>query len=200
MKIKGITIWEQYAEFILLGAVGVVFCIYLVSQLSSSTNAVRIDNAEMTPSEIDDRLTDKAEALSRLLRDDAPIPSEISMEKPDPMLPAFQASLGESILPSTSTTMPRVRMAVDTGSAIDVSGQAYLVPQIAAPTTPVTMQFRDGLDEVVVEANEELQDRFDAAPFDVTWVTAGTSFDVAALLEQYRTPGPDGAREGTAGR
>ena len=31
MKIKGITIWEQYAEFILLGAVGVVFCIYLAS-------------------------------------------------------------------------------------------------------------------------------------------------------------------------
>ncbi|MCH2149990.1 MAG: hypothetical protein MK095_11210 [Phycisphaerales bacterium] len=192
MKIKGITVWEQYAEFILLGAVGVVFCIYLFSQFSSSTNAVRIDNTEMAPGEIDDRLTAKAEVLSRSLRDDAPIPSGISMEMPEPMLPAFQSRLSDSVLPSTSTGLPALQVVVDTGPAIDVSGQAYVVPQIPAPSTPVTMQFFDGLEDVTVESNESLQSRFGATPYDTTWVTAAAVFDVADVLEQYRAVGPNG--------
>ena len=52
-KVKGITIWEQFAEFILLGAVILIFVFYIFSQLSSSTNAVRIDGQDMNPGEID---------------------------------------------------------------------------------------------------------------------------------------------------
>ncbi|MCH2149694.1 MAG: hypothetical protein MK095_09695, partial [Phycisphaerales bacterium] len=187
MKIKGITVWEQYAEFILLGAVGVVFVIYLMSQFSSSTNAVRIDNVEMHPGEIDGKLSERAESLNRRIRDDAAPMVEIAA--PTERLPEFKAELARPIYPDSANVPPSPIVAIDTSSTVDIAGQAYVVPSVPSPDRPVTMQFFDGLDPMAVEGVEALQERYGEAPYDTTWVTAAAVFDVSNVLSQYSSPG-----------
>lgn len=187
MKIKGITVWEQYAEFILFGAVAVVFALYLVTQFSSSTNAVRIDNVEMRPGEIDGKLAERADALNRRIRDDASTAVEIAM--PAKKLPEFNAGLARSISPASPNVPPSPIVAIGTGASVDIGGQAYVVPSVPSPERPVSMQFFDGLDPLSVEGVEALETRYGDAPYDATWVTAAAVFDVSSVLSQYRKSG-----------
>jgi hypothetical protein len=187
MKIKGITVWEQYAEFILFGAVAVVFALYLVTQFSSSTNAVRIDNVEMRPGEIDGKLAERADALNRRIRDDASTAVEIAT--PPKKLPEFNAGLARSISPASPNVPPSPIVAIGTGASVDIGGQAYVVPSVPSPERPVSMQFFDGLDPLAVEGVEAMESRYGDAPYDATWVTAAAVFDASSVLSQYRNSG-----------
>lgn len=188
MKVKGITIWEQYAEFIAIGVVAVVFIVYVVFQLSNDTNAVKVGGKTLGPGTVDAELQTKADALARRIQDDAASPVELEM--PEPMSSRFEASIAASINPAGSMSMPRPVVVVDAGSSVEVSGQPYIVPTIHSTQQPVTMQFFDGLDDSTVQGYPELQDRFETGPYDTTWITAAAVFDAAKILEQYQNPGP----------
>ena len=188
MKVKGITIWEQYAEFIAIGVVAVVFIVYVVFQLSDDTNAVKVGGKTLGPGTVDAELQTKADALARRIQDDAASPVELKM--PEPMSSRFEASIAASINPAGSMSMPRPVVVVDAGSSVEVSGQPYIVPTIHSTQQPVTMQFFDGLDDSTVQGYPELQDRFETGPYDTTWITAAAVFDAAKILEQYQNPGP----------
>ena len=148
-KVKGITIWEQFAEFILLGAVIVIFVFYIFSQLSSSTNAVRIDGQDMNPSEIDDALRGKAESLSRAIADDAT--PRVEIEQPPAKLPQFEEMIASSIMPAETSPLPSPIVAIDTEQGAGVSSQAYVVPEVPPTQAPVARQFFDGIEPSVVE-------------------------------------------------
>ncbi len=186
-KVKGITIWEQFAEFILLGAVIVIFVFYIFSQLSSSTNAVRIDGQDMNPSEIDDALRGKAESLSRAIADDAT--PRVEIEQPPAKLPQFEEMIASSIMPAETSPLPSPIVAIDTEQGAGVSSQAYVVPEVPPTQAPVARQFFDGIEPSVVEGLESLSNRFASAPYDATWVTAAAVFDASQVLGQYRTTG-----------
>lgn len=188
-KVKGITIWEQFAEFILLGAVIVIFAFYIFSQLSSSTNAVRIDGQDMNPGEIDAALQDKADVLNRGIADDAT--PRVEIEQPPAKLPRFEEMIASSIMPAETSPLPSPTVVIDTEQGVGVSSQAYVVPEVPPTQVPVARQFFDGIEPSVVEGEgmESLRDRFDLAPYDATWVTAAAVFDASQVLEQYRTAG-----------
>ena len=79
MKVKGITIWEQYAEFIAIGIVAVVFVVYVVFQVSDDTNSVKIGSNTMSPGDVDEELKKKADSLNRRISSDAASPVEFEM-------------------------------------------------------------------------------------------------------------------------
>ena len=188
MKVKGITIWEQYAEFIAIGVVAVVFIVYVVFQLSDGTNAIKIGSSTMTPGTVDAELQDKADALGRRISSDAAAP--VDLEMPEPQSERFTAAMAASINPDARFISPRPIVVVDAGSSVDVSGQPYVEPSIHATERPMTMQFFDGLDDSTVQGYPELQERFSDRPFDTTWVTAAAVFNASKILEQYRSTGP----------
>ena len=188
MKVKGITIWEQYAEFIAIGIVAVVLVVYVVFQLSDDTNAVKVGGKTLGPDAVDAELQSKSESLARLIRDDAEAP--VALEMPDPMSSRFEAAMAANTSPADSVKMPRAVVVLDAGGSVDVSGQPYVVPTIHSTQQPVTMQFFDGLEASVVEDYPVLQERFSDGPFDTTWVTAAAVFDSESILQQYRSAGP----------
>ncbi len=190
MKVKGITIWEQYAEFIAIGIVAVVFVVYVVFQVSDDTNSVKIGSNTMSPGDVDEELKKKADSLNRRISSDAASPVEFEM--PQPQSQRFLDAMSASVSPSYREVHPRPMIVVDAGSSVDMSGQSYIEPKVQATDLPVTMQFFDGLDDSAVSGVPELEDRFADRPYDTTWVTAAAVFDAAKVLEQYRSKGANG--------
>jgi hypothetical protein len=72
-------------------------------------------------------------------------------------------------------------------------GALYVVPKIGAPQRPVVAQGYEGLDPATVETSEELQKRFPAQPYDVTWLTAAAIFDLGSVLDEFAGKGQEGA-------
>tara|TARA_Y100000589_G_scaffold324010_1_gene359461 strand:- start:1130 stop:3109 length:1980 start_codon:yes stop_codon:yes gene_type:complete len=188
MKVKGITIWEQYAEFIAIGIVAVVLVVYVVFQLSDDTNAVNVGGKTLGPDAVDTELQAKSEALARRIRDDADAP--VTLEMPDPMSSRFETAMASNVSPAETLRIPRAVVVLDAGSSVDVSGQPYVVPMIHPAQQPVTMQFFDGLDDSVVQNYPALQEQFESGPYDTTWITAAAVFDAESILQQYRNAGP----------
>ncbi len=188
MKVKGITIWEQYAEFIAIGIVAVVLIVYVVFQLSDDTNAVKVGGKTLGPDAVDTELQAKSDSLAQRIRDDAEAP--VALEMPDPMSSRFETAMAASTSPADTLKVPRTVVVLDAGGSVDVSGQPYVVPTIHPTQQPVTMQFFDGLEESVVEDYPALRDRFPDGPYDTTWVTAAAVFDSESILRQYQSAGP----------
>ena len=125
MKVKGITIWEQYAEFIAIGIVAVVLVVYVVFQLSDDTNAVNVGGKTLGPDAVDAELQAKSEALARRIRDDADAP--VTLEMPDPMSSRFETAMASNVSPADTVRIPGGRGA-DAGSSVDVLGAAVRGP------------------------------------------------------------------------
>ena len=120
MKVKGITIWEQYAEFIAIGVVALVFIVYVVFQLSDDANAVKVGGKTLGPDAVDVELQARADGLARRIQDDAPAPVELEM--PEPMSNRFDAAIASSINPADSMCVQLAEPDAAIRSKVDTVG------------------------------------------------------------------------------
>lgn len=184
MRRKGITIWEQRVEWIVIGAAVVAFAVFTALQFVGEPNAVTIDDQKVAPGDVDRLLAAEAERLSALLSPDAPPAVEI-----DPyakgFLEDFNDLLTASVSPGGELAANQPRLALGATHTAP-GGVAFVEPQIEAPTPLGALQTFDALAEGVVEEYESLAERFPEDLRDLTWVTPAALLDAAAVLAEFR--------------
>jgi uncharacterized membrane protein YgcG len=185
-KIKGIPMWEQYLEYIVL-AVAVLVCIALVTlQFIGNPNAAKVGSETYAPSEVDRAVADAADEIDDLLTPQAASP--IDIPDPEPMLDEFLALQSNSVSPTETYVAwhkPAVFGGEDLGTAIGPV-RPYRMPVINAPYDLVAAQYFDALTTDVVQANDELVERFTDGHTDITWTTVAGRFDLAPILSAFR--------------
>ena len=72
MKNKGIPFIEQHIEKFVLGAAGAVFFSVIAWQVLGTHNNVKLDGRDAAPSEIDEALATRTQALAQKLEQPAP--------------------------------------------------------------------------------------------------------------------------------
>jgi hypothetical protein len=194
MKQKGITIWEQHLERIVLGVAALFFLAFGGLQLISKPNAVdRQPQGTINPGEVDGLLESTAQNLQQRLAPEAPAAFEVPDHRP--VLDLFTASLGAPISPATAM-QPSHRRVVVAEEIDDGGGDVpYNEPVIGAPQAVAARQFFDAVAEEEVLNVPELAElpAFEEVPYDVTWVTAAAVFPVSDVLAEFQRTGPDGA-------
>lgn len=189
MKRKGITIWEQHLERIVLAAAVLFFLGFTAFQAISEPNA----QDEIKPSEIDGELSDVADRLAAGLSDNA----DPTVTLPDyaPVSERFASALKAGVSPQRRLPANRTQLAIGGEATGDAGGEAirYHVPEFPAPTSIAVQQDFDAIEPEVVSQIEELADRFDQSPYDVTWTTVFAVVSLEEMQEELAA-----ARDGSA--
>lgn len=190
MKIKGITIWEQYVELFVVAIAAVVFVGFTVMQFIGDPNKVTQGLESYSPGDVDQILLDEATRLSAGLEPGAISP--VPFPPHEPLLPEFEALLRSSICPEP--TLPRLFAYHTLPDADEVTeaGKQYIEPDISAPYQLVIKQSFDALLPESISEHEELRDRFPESLYDIQWLTVAARFNVADVLAQYQKEGEDG--------
>lgn len=190
MKTKGIPIWEQYLEHIVLGVAFLVLVGFTAMQFIGSPNAVEVVGVgKVGPGEIDRILEVKAQEISGSIQQDAvklpdpaPVLAKFAERKDAPVSPkpVLQYAFGPKISPVASEALP-------------IADRLFVVPSIAAPFDPILQQYFDTLNEETVSEFPELAKVLPStAPYDITWITAAAKFNAAEVLKQFGSVGPNG--------
>lgn len=189
-KIKGITIWEQHAEYFALGIAGLALLGFVAWQFVGEPNAVNVSgHGKITPGDVDQRLVDAAQRLDGELNPSAP--PRVNVGDPRPVLPEFEAALAASISPAPRIGTLVASVPVPIGEHVRV-GETFVVPSVPQPSLAVARQYFDTLADDVIDSYG-LNSMFTSAPFDVSWITAAAAIDLNSVLEGYRSTGPDGS-------
>lgn len=192
MKVKGITIWEQYVEFFVLVIAAVVFIGFTAMQFVGNPNEVSVNGNDYAPGNVDQTLQEVGELIAAGLAPEAPSP--MNFPPHEKVLPEFKDNLTNSVVPGNILERFAFNIPVDDAGVAAAEGKEFIEPTIRAPYKLVAKQSADALRPEVVEFYEKLnkQERFLAEPYDVSWVTVAGKFNVAEVLQQFSTPGPDG--------
>ncbi|MDG2423245.1 MAG: hypothetical protein P8M22_04635 [Phycisphaerales bacterium] len=198
MKTKGITIWEQRAEFFVIGIVLVVLVVYLVGQLSSP-NIKQVGSDQVGPGEWHEKLSDSATDIKRKQDSKDIHPSvaqaiEKGQQSSSVDLQNFRGRLLAKVGPEDPTLLPGYRVVPQiSGASGDFAANGKFVePELPAPSKPVVYQTFDLLAEGVVDQTEGLEEFVAQQPHDLTWLTVATEFNVAEAIKRFSESGPDG--------
>ncbi len=185
MKNKGISFFEQHVEKFVLGGAGVVFLSVLAWQLFP--NSVKLDGKDVSFSDIDTRIAEKAQQLDARLKQPAePLRKQLEGRLVD-AAPVFIERLGGSIdaspLPSIQ---PRLASALQSEGI--AAGVPYHVPAFPAATMLSTRQVDDTLDPSVLVQHESLKERFTpGAPLDISWAVPSAVLDLKAMRAELES-------------
>ncbi len=184
MKKKGITIWEQHLEHIVLGA-SVVFLLGFGGwQLTRSPNTV----SGVAPGDADAVLDAAVQSLSAKL--DGPA---IELPEYDPAADDFSARLDASVSPSPRMLVSAPAVDLGDGAQGDGDGERlYVTLDLPAPDRVTVQTDYDALDPAVVSELPELAELVDASlGYDIEWNTIAARVDLSGLDAQFRQPGTD---------
>ncbi|MEE2906246.1 MAG: hypothetical protein VX527_00290, partial [Planctomycetota bacterium] len=198
MKTKGITIWEQRAEFFVIGIVLVVLVVYLVGQLSSP-NIEQVGRDNVGPGDWHGKLKETASDIKKK-QDSTDIPPaveaaiELGQQSSSVNLQQFRGKLMATVGPESPSPLPDYRVVPQiAGAGSDISANAkYVEPDLPAPTKPVVYQTFDLLAEGVVEQQAGLEEIVVTTPHDIMWLTIASEFNIAEALRRFEQRGPNG--------
>jgi hypothetical protein len=190
MKTKGIPIWEQYLEHIVLGVAFLVLVGFTAMQFVGSPNTVEVAGVgKVGPSDVDQVLESKAQEIAGTIQGPA-----VNLPDPVPVLAKFEESKGASISPSPALKFvwePRISPVA--GDTLTIRDRLFVVPAIAAPFDPINKQYFDTLpEETVAEFPDLLKVLPSSAPYDISWITAAAKFNAQDILRQFGSVGPNG--------
>ncbi|MEM7228939.1 MAG: hypothetical protein AAF432_09005 [Planctomycetota bacterium] len=184
MKIKGISIWEQYLEYIVL-LIAVVVCVALVVlQFIGNPNAATVGGDTYGPGDVDQAVADAAARVAPKLEPSARSPIDI----PDPvsLLDRYLAAQSDGVAP-TEMLAGLGRPPIIDGESVNIGQDArpFRMPDVTAPYDIAVGQYFDALVEEQVQNNDALLAKYDDGPYDVTWTTVSANFDLDAILAAY---------------
>ncbi|MEE9533621.1 MAG: hypothetical protein V3W06_04325, partial [Acidimicrobiia bacterium] len=192
MKTKGITIWEQHAEKIVLSVAGTVCVVLVGRQFIGEPNAVTMPGGvTVAPDEIDGLLG--AEAQRLLLRLDETAPSEFELPEPESAYQVLVKALAEGVSPQVRLGLAEVALG-PTAEWIGPSGEIkFAVPRIRPPYQLVVKTITDALEDGVVAEHPVLEALFDDPdePRDINYATVFARFSLADLRSQFAAEGLD---------
>ncbi len=189
-KIKGITVWEQNAEYFALGIATLALIVFVAMQFIGDSNTVTVSgHGTVGPGDVDRRLEDEATRLNRLLSPEAEPP--IDTREPEPVLPRVQQAMASGISPQSQLRNVHVHIPLTPGERPRM-GEPFVVPEVPQPTMTVAQQYFDTLEDGVVDEFEQIRSQVGSAPYDITWITPASAIDLDTILESFREEGPNG--------
>ncbi|MHC4427626.1 MAG: hypothetical protein ACYS0D_03370 [Planctomycetota bacterium] len=196
MKTKGITIWEQHAEKILLGVAALVAIGLVARQFIGEPNAVSTSAGTVAPGEIDALLMRESQAYESRLADAAP--AEVDIEAPPKAHDLLVGALERPVNPKASLDLPLLALAPTVDGLGPGGALEFPVPEVGPPYQLATAAYADALADGVLDQFEELQPYFPNPndPPDLKFVTVFARFDLADLRRQFKGEHMDLEAEG----
>ncbi|MHC4811432.1 MAG: hypothetical protein ACYTEV_13860, partial [Planctomycetota bacterium] len=184
MKKKGITIWEQHLEHIVLGAAVLFLLGFGGWQLTRSPNTV----GNVAPGDADAVLDAAVESLSAKLDGAA-----IDLPEYEPVADRFTSRLEASISPSERMLVAAPAVDLGDGAQGDGGGERlYVTLDLPAPDRVTVQTDYDALDPAVVSELPELAELLDTSlGYDIEWNTIAARVDLTGLDAEFRQPGTD---------
>ena len=186
MKNKGIPFIEQHIEKFVLGAAGAVFFSVIAWQVLGTHNNVKLDGRDAAPSEIDEALATRTQALAQKLEQPAPAIDEKLGDRLKPQASSYASALGGKVAPQTD--LPRIEAALASvlqseGATV---GQPFHDPRFPALAMRPTLQVSDTIEASVLEQQPDLKKRFSSSsgPFDINWTIPSAVIDAKSLRDE----------------
>lgn len=196
MRRKGINVFEQHVEKIVLGVVALVLLLVLAVQFLGGPTQVELDRNRYTPDRAYTPLQDRATQLIAGMNN----PSPELPERPTVSLSsAWEEAMDEQAGPATQiASLGRARgpgavAGVGGEVTIDLDGVYRFPVDVPAPSMVRGVAFPATIHPREVVRNSQLADRIDGdQPFDISAVTVEGSFNGLELREMFRTdPEPE---------
>ena len=186
MKTKGISVWEQYIEYIVLAIAVLVFGYFAWTTFSNQAS-VKNNNKVITTENVDDALIASANILSPKLDDSAPSPVEIVA--PKELLSTFEEGITASLSPNARVVFPGVDLTSGFSVNQDLVAElrSYIQPTVSSPTHIRTHQWFATVDSSQVDIIPELDSLFVGPPHDATWIQVAAEFDMQGVIEQFKS-------------
>jgi hypothetical protein len=185
MKTKGINVWEQYIEYIVLVIAILVFGYFAWTTYTSKASVVK-SGKTITTENVDEELIASSRNLSPKLHDSAPSPIEITA--PKELLSSFEQGLVASLSPDQRVVFPRVDLTAGFAVNQDLVSElrTYVQPTVPAPERIRTHQWFATVAEAELSEVPELDTLFVGPPHDATWIQVAAEFDMDGVLEEFR--------------
>lgn len=199
MKTKGITIWEKYAEFLVLAVVFVVLVIYIIGQIASP-NVKEVAGRSVAPGDWYEKLKETGELIKRDQEPKKMVPPEVDKaiktgEKTSSVtLQGFNDRMASRVGPVEAGILPDYQLVprIVGGDAKIGSNARFVDAQLPPASKPIVYQTFDLLSDGVASENESLQQIVGDTPHDISWLTVASEFDVAEAVRRYTTAGSGG--------
>ncbi|MDP7009017.1 MAG: hypothetical protein QGI78_05545 [Phycisphaerales bacterium] len=185
MKTKGISVWEQYVEYIVLVIALIIFGYFAWTTFTNKATVVK-GGKTITTENVDEELILSSDILAPKLHDSAPSP--IEMSAPKELLATFEEGIVASLSPSDRVVFPRVDLTSTFAVNQDLVSElrTYMQPTVPAPEQIRTHQWFATVDETEIHNVPELGSLFEGAPHDATWVQVAAEFDMDQVLEEFQ--------------
>ena len=190
MKTKGINVWEQYIEYIVLVIAIVVFAYFGWSTYTNQAIVVN-DGKTITTTNVNEELINSGRTLSPKLDDSSPSP--IDIVAPKELLSKFEQGIMASLSPNPRVVFPSVDLTADFAVNQDLVAELklYTQPTIPSPEHIRTHQWFATIDESELDNIPELESVFAGPPHDATWIQVAAEFDIEGVIEQFKKIGED---------
>ncbi len=186
MKLKGISIFEQHVDKIVIGVAALAFVVIVGLQVLGG-NSVKLESRDVAVGDVDRILSEKADALGSKLGDSAPLPVPQFADN----LPLLSQKFESRLQNPMSVDSPALRYPqtyVLAAPSEELRGDVwYHQPRLEmAKMLPGVTQSADALADGVVESNPELAARFPngQTPHDIIWATPAAAVPVGQYLAQ----------------
>ena len=185
MKTKGINVWEQYIEYIVL-VIAILILGYFAWDTYSNQASVVKSGKTITTDNIDEELIASSQKLSPKLDDSARSP--IEMTAPKALLSTFEQGLVASISPDPRVVFPRVDLTAGFAVNQDLVSELrnYTQPTVPAPERIRTHQWFATVDETEIIDFPKLDSLFVGPPHDATWIQVAAEFDIDSVLKEFK--------------
>ena len=198
MKTKGITIWEKYAEFLVLGVVFIVLVIYIIGQITSP-NIKELAGEKIAPGAWHEKLKETGDAINQKQNkpdvDDRVEAAIAAGEKTSSVtLQGFRSKVSSRIGPEQVAALPEYQLVprIAGGDSEIAANSKFVDAQLPSASKPIVYQTFDLLSDGVVDEHETLQQIVMEAPHDISWLTVASEFDIAEAISRYTTAGSNG--------
>ena len=131
MKTKGITVWEQHAEKIVLGLSGLLFVALVAKQFIGNPNVIQQDGEQVGPADIDQLLIDEAEGLLALMDSSAQAPVQIDEQKL--AAPYLSDHMTEPLILRTKLVFAEPNIVPGFGKATITDDRIFYEPVVSGP-------------------------------------------------------------------
>ncbi|MCH2161954.1 MAG: hypothetical protein MK085_08790 [Phycisphaerales bacterium] len=181
---KGITIWEEHVEKIVLALLVLVLLAVLGYVVVAKPNTTQVGGRDLAPGEVNAEIMQKATDLGLRLKSSAQVSDFDGVEaaSADSFITALDAPVspgGE--LKRGGPALASILLPEEVGS-VDV---LYYEPAIDAPmiTNPV-VQTMDTIVDSELDRVPELASHFEGSPLDIAWTTPVVRIDLAGIRRE----------------
>jgi hypothetical protein len=194
MAVRGINPFERHVEKIFLALAAAGLTGVVAWQVAGGGNTVEVNREQVPADKAYERIREKAETLSKQMRESSPSTPERLKHTTDP-LGEYQKRMQSPVSPSADLTYapPGLPLGKNIGTPSGPGGGQFVPPVLAGVAKPIAHPFMSTINTEEVTANADLAKYLPSSgPLDKAAVSVETTIDpkaIRAALEQD----PDGA-------